>query len=54
MLKLLVVTLGTWSMVSLSLVGTLGFLLHFRQQTAPAPAVLPSARRKLRASPRAV
>jgi nitrate reductase NapE component len=39
MLKLLVVTLGTWSVISLLLVGTLGFLLHFRQQTAPAPAV---------------
>jgi len=32
MLKLLLLTLGTWSVVSLSLVGTLGFLLQLRQQ----------------------
>jgi hypothetical protein len=32
MLKLLLVTLGTWSVVSLFLVGAFGFLIHFREQ----------------------
>jgi hypothetical protein len=32
MLKLLLLTLGTWSVLSLSLVGTLGFLLQLRHQ----------------------
>jgi nitrate reductase NapE component len=54
MLKLLMVTLGTWSVVSLLFVSTLGFLLHFKQQSAPTPAVLPGTRRKLRAGGRAV
>ena len=43
MLKLLLLTLGTWSVMSLFLVGTLGFLLHFRQQHARAPAILSRA-----------
>jgi hypothetical protein len=32
MLKLLLVTLCTWSVVSLFLVGALGFLIHFSAQ----------------------
>jgi len=36
MLKLLLLTLGTWSVLSLSLVGSLGFLLQLRQQRACA------------------
>jgi len=32
MLKLLLVTLGAWSGVSVFLVGTLGFLIHLREQ----------------------
>jgi hypothetical protein len=32
MLKLLLVTLGTWSIVSLLLVATLGSLIHLREQ----------------------
>jgi hypothetical protein len=32
MLKLLLLTLGTWSVLSLSLVGSFGFLLQLRQQ----------------------
>jgi nitrate reductase NapE component len=32
MLKLLLLTLGTWSVLSLFLVVTLGFSLHLRQQ----------------------
>jgi hypothetical protein len=36
MLNLLLVTLGTWSVVSLFLVGTLGSLIHVRQQRACA------------------
>ncbi len=39
MLKLLLLTLGAWSGVSLLLVGTLGFLLHLRQQGARAAAI---------------
>ena len=34
MLKLLLLTLSAWSMVSFSLFGTLGLLLHRRQQRA--------------------
>ena len=34
MLKLLLVTLGTWSVVSLFLVGALGFLIDLREQRA--------------------
>jgi hypothetical protein len=34
MLKLLLVTLGTWSLVSLFLVGVLGFLICLREQRA--------------------
>jgi hypothetical protein len=47
MLKLLLMTLGTWSALSLFLVGTLGFLLHLRQQGAPAPAILRRTRGNL-------
>jgi hypothetical protein len=36
MVKLLLLTLGTWSVVSVFLVGTLGFLIHFREQRARA------------------
>ena len=36
MLKLLLVTLGIWSVVSLLLVGTLGFFIHLREQRACA------------------
>jgi hypothetical protein len=36
MLKLLLVTLGTWSVISLLLVGTLGFLIQLREQRACA------------------
>ena len=39
MLKLLLLTLGTWSVLSWFLVGTLGFLLRLRQ-SARTPAVL--------------
>jgi hypothetical protein len=49
MLKLLLLTLGTWAVLSLFLVGTLGFLLHLRQQSARAPAILGSAGANLRA-----
>jgi hypothetical protein len=38
MLKLLLVTLGTWSVVSLFLVGALGFLINLREQRACAMA----------------
>jgi hypothetical protein len=34
MLKLLLATLGTWSVVSLFMVGALGFLMHLREQKA--------------------
>lgn len=40
MLKLLLLTLGTWSALSLFLVGTLGLLLDLRQQSGRAPAAL--------------
>lgn len=40
MLKLLLLTVGTWSVLSWFLVGTLGLLLHLRQQSARAPANL--------------
>ena len=40
MLKLLLLTLGTWSVLSLLLVGTLGVLLHLRQQSGRTPAIL--------------
>jgi hypothetical protein len=40
MLKLLLLTLGTWSALSVLLVGTLGLLLHLRQQGARARAIL--------------
>jgi hypothetical protein len=36
MLKLLLVTLGIWSVLSLLLVGTLGFFIHLREQRASA------------------
>jgi hypothetical protein len=36
MLKLLLVTLGTWSVVSVFLVGALGFLIDLREQRACA------------------
>ena len=36
MLKLLLVTLGIWTVVSLLLVGTLGFFIHLREQRACA------------------
>jgi nitrate reductase NapE component len=36
MLKLLLVTLGTWSGVSVFLVGALGFLIYLREQRACA------------------
>ena len=40
MLRLLLLTLGTWSLLSLFLVGTLGFLLQLRQQRkAPATRI---------------
>ena len=38
MLKLLLVMLGTWSVVSLFLVGALGFLIDLREQRACAMA----------------
>ena len=38
MLKLLLLTLGTWSGVSFFLVGTLGFLFHLRQESVRACA----------------
>jgi hypothetical protein len=38
MLKLLLVTLGTWSLVSLFLVGALGFLIQLRELTTCAMA----------------
>jgi hypothetical protein len=36
MLKLLLVTLGTWSGISVFLVGALGFLVYLREQRACA------------------
>jgi hypothetical protein len=40
MLKLLLLTLGAWSGLSLLLVGTLGFLLQIRRQSARAAATV--------------
>jgi hypothetical protein len=54
MLKLLLLTLGTWSVLSVFLVGALGFLLHLRQRSARVPVILGRSRANLRADGYAV